>query len=291
MKIFISPPEGPLMAQPGEARVQVTKSEDDVADLEDPPNLGRLNMVATQPKLSSPRRTPTLKPASAQVDAGGRDRILRHDCSTHFDRASDVTLVRVEALVRRELDNDLALVIDPRNWSATCPTFFVNSYRVAERGGVPLVCDGVPKPSENAPDLGTTWSGYLYEDVQVSSPLLSWRIRNILRIAFRSSRNPRHSVIRMDFGLHECLWSKLGASAINGGVDVDCGYIEILREPQLPGVLHVTATKSLRFTSRSDLGAVGGPIAAAMNYLAPQLLSNWMDGLLLGAMSAPVKIE
>jgi hypothetical protein len=211
--------------------------------------------------------------------------ILEQSCSTQFDDASQITHVRIELLVRRTLDASLAAGVDPRGWSKACPEYFLSSYLVDEREGEPLVRGGVAVRAITQPTLGQSWSGYLFEDVAAALGMTTWRVQNILRIVFKAFPEGRPT-IRMDFALHECLHSQLGVSAIDGGVDIDAGFLEISEYRERPGTLRVTATKSLRYTPRHDWGLLGSFTTHAMNYTAPAVLGRWMNALVVNAMRA-----
>jgi len=211
--------------------------------------------------------------------------ILEQSCSTHFDDASQTTHVRIELLVRRPLDAFLAATVDPRGWSKACPEYFLSSYLVDEREGEPLVRGGIAVRATRQPPLGHTWSGYLFEDVAAALGITTWRVQNVLRIVFSAFPDERPT-IRMDFALHQCLHSQLGVSAIDGGVDIDSGFLEICPDRERSEALRVTATKSLRYTPRHDWGLLGSFTTHAMNYTAPAVLGRWMNALVVNAMRA-----
>jgi hypothetical protein len=165
---------------------------------------------------------------------------------------------------------DLAELLDPQGWSSS--PFWLAATKV-------LLVDGRFVPDPHPPALGTSWSGYFYEDVQwaLNRTVLA-QFQTYLKITYRVEA-PR---IDLSFSLYSARGSMVLARVADTGVDVDSGGAHATLFVGGLETYDVTALKRVRFSdfcSRSTPNQGGEGAGQMLNYQAPAIVALWMNDL------------
>jgi hypothetical protein len=160
--------------------------------------------------------------------------------SAALDPHTGITTAYASGVVAGVLTREVARRCDPIGWSAIAPAVFVETRRIEDPSEASRpATTGLSRPS----DLGVSWTGLLYEHARLALfPGGSCEIKNVLHIQY-SVDLP--TVIRMEFRLVRCLWSRIGLIEQIAAVDEDSGFAE-LRQASHDEVA-VTAVKRIRF--------------------------------------------
>jgi hypothetical protein len=217
-------------------------------------------------------RAGRLSAAMKLLAPGSGDEAKIVEIKTEFDVASLVTTVTGAAEVKRPPEQ-LAKLVDPRRWSEASPEFAASYAVEQDAQGAPRYQDGRPKA---APPSGSpTFEGLLFEDVvtPVNRTTFS-RYRNLLSIDLAS----KDGGLNADFSLYDSLSSQILVVEMPGGVDVDFGHVSA--KPLSKGWTRYEVVKHLRYSDLTPRDASPeGPwdYGQTLNYLAPALLSSWIE--------------
>ena len=179
------------------------------------------------------------------------------------------TQMRSWVTANRELDETLLPLLDPRGWSR-CSTLFKRTYRVIDAGTDYPRHDG-PEP------IGSDWSGLMYELAEVGPQT----VENVLSIDFRVVREAnRIDAVEVRYGLYESLSYQFGALALPGVMQQNWGVFRATPSPR--GQTEIYSEKTVNFARVTGWSAMGlFDYGEVLNYMAPALLTLWIDDLQL----------
>jgi hypothetical protein len=176
-------------------------------------------------------------------------------------------------VVRPNAGTALKEVVDPQNWAACYPDFFVDSY-ISTMGACPSnptiqTCSGNgPNKASAPPTPGSDWptAGVVYEHVytvpSIGTPCpggLGKQGAAVFRNLLKAQAGSSAKGYQVDFGCCKSLDSSINCNCKTGGIHTDCGFSLVQPIASHPDQAFMRGVKYFQFTDPAldDWTAVG----------------------------------